>query len=101
MRSGFVNEVDGFVGQEAVRDVSLRKLSGRGKERVGYLHAVVVLVVFLNSAEDVYRIADGRLVYHDRLESSLERGVLFNVLSVFREGRSSYDLNLPSRERGL
>ena len=54
-----------------------------------------------NAAQDRNGFVNGRLRHDHRLEPALQRGVLFNVLAVFREGRRADDLNFSARERRL
>ena len=42
-------------------------------------------VAIAEALEDLQGVFFGRLVHHDLLESSLQRGVLFDVLAVFIE----------------
>ena len=55
----FVHQVDGFVGQEPVGDVAVRKLGRGDQSRVLDLHALVMgLVARLEAAEDGDRVVD-------------------------------------------
>ena len=47
-----VHEVDGLVGQEAVRDVAVGKICCRDERGVRDAHAVVLLVLVLDAAEN-------------------------------------------------
>ncbi len=60
-----------------------------------------VLIILSYSKEDVYRVVDRRLGDRYRLETALERGILFYILAVFVEGSRADDLNLAPRKRGL
>ncbi len=72
-RGGFVHQVDGLVGQEAVGDVAMRE-RGRGDDR-GILdaHAVVHFVAVLQAAQDGDGVLDRRLANQHGLEAPLER----------------------------
>ncbi len=87
MRSLAVHEVDGFVGQEAVADVAFRQFYSRNARIVLDTHLVVVLVTFLQPAQDGYCREFIWLVYHHRLEPTLERFVLLEVLLILVQRR--------------
>ena len=80
---GLVNQVDCLVGQEAVGDVAVRKFRCGHNGGVGNFHAVVRLVLFLQTAQNGDRILNTRLVDQHLLEATLKRRVLFDVLAVF------------------
>ncbi len=84
---GLVHEVDGLVGEEAVRDVAVRQRRGCDESRVLDPHAVVDLVLLLEAAQD----ADGRshvgLTDVDGLEAPLEGRVLLDVFLVLVQRR--------------
>ena len=63
---------------------------------VADLDVVVLLVPLADPEEDVDRLVDGRLIDHDRLESSLERRVLLDVLAVLVERRGADALELAA-----
>ena len=84
-RRGLVDKVDRLVGQEAVGDVACRQGGGGNERRIGDAHLVMLLVLFLEAAQDRHRILDGRLVHEHRLEPAGKGGVLFDMLAVFVE----------------
>ena len=64
-------------------------------------HAVVDFVTLLQSAQDRDGVLHRRLVHLHRLEPTLERGVLFNVLAVFVQGRGADAVQLAPCQHGL
>ena len=62
---------------------------------------MVILVIAADALEYLDAVGNGRLVYGNRLEPALERGVLFDMLAVLGEGSCTDDLYLASRERRL
>ena len=82
---GLVHQVDGLVGQETVGDVTVRELHGGNDGIILDAHLVVVLVAFLQSAQDGDAAQRVRFVDHDGLEPSLERLVFLEILLVFVE----------------
>ena len=101
VRARFVDQVDGLIRQEAVGDIAFGKDNGLPCDLRRDHNAVIGLVVVRNAAQDRNGFVDGRLRHDHRLEPALQRGVLFNVLAVFREGRRADDLDLSARERRL
>ena len=98
---GLVDQVDGFVGQEAVGDVAVRQ-RGRGDHgRVGDAHVVMHLVALLQPAQDRDGVFDGRLVHQHRLETPFERRVLLDVLAKFVQRRRADGVQLAARQHRL
>jgi hypothetical protein len=96
-----VDEVDGLVGEEPVRDVAVGE-GGRGHDR-GVLdaHAVVHFVALLQPAQDRDRLLDRRLPDVDGLEAALEGGVLLDVLLVFAQGGGAHAAQLAAGQHRL
>ena len=84
-----IHEVDGLIGKEAVRDVTLRELNGSDAGIVLYTNLVMVLVTLLQATQD----ADGRklvrLVHHYGLETTLESLILLEVFLIFVKRRGT------------
>ena len=80
---GFVNEVDGLVRQEAIRDVTVREFSRGNDGRVGDLDAVVDLIALLQTTQNSDGRFDGGFFHHHFLEAALQGGILLDVLAVF------------------
>ena len=57
---------------------------------------MIVLIIAADALEDLDAVGNGRLVYGDRLEPALERGVLFDMLAVLGKGSCTDDLYLAS-----
>ncbi len=100
-RSRLVDQVDRFVGQEAVGDVAVRQRRGGDNRRVGDAHAVVDLVFLFQPAQDRDRVLDrGRGDKH-RLEAPRQRSILLDVLAVLVERGRANAVQLAARERRL
>jgi len=83
----FVDQVDGLVRQEAIGDVAMAQLGGSNDGRVGDIDAVVQLVLFLQAAQDGDGRFDARLLDQHLLETTLQCGILLDVLAVFVQRR--------------
>ena len=100
-RRGLVHQVDRLVRQEAVGDVAVRQRR-RGHQRgVGDAHAVMLLVLVLQAAQDRDRVLDARLVDEHRLEAPRQRRILLDVLLVFVERGRADAVQFAARQRRL
>ena len=100
-RAGFIDQVDGLVGQEAVGDIALAHLGGAAADVIRHLYAVEGLVVRADAFEDFGRLRNRRLADVHRLEAALKRGILFDVLAVFLERGRADHLNIAAGKRGF
>mmetsp|Transcript_29801 Transcript_29801/g.82064 ORF Transcript_29801/g.82064 Transcript_29801/m.82064 type:complete len:508 (+) Transcript_29801:826-2349(+) len=99
--SSFVEEVYGLVGQEALREVTVRQprchAEGLGRNE----HAVVFLIRPAQSLQDLHRLRDGGLLTNYLLEAPLKRRILLDVLHVLVRRGGANDLELAASERRL
>ena len=98
---GFVDEVDGFVGEEAVGDVALRELGGGDEGGIFDLHVVMRFVARFQAAEDRDGVVDRGLADIDGLKAALEGGIFFDVLAVFVERGRADATEFAAGEGGL
>jgi len=99
--AGFVDEVDGFVGQEAVGDVSVRQGRGGDDGLVLDFDAVIHLVPFLEAAEDGDGVLHRRFLDQHGLEAPFECRILFNVLPVFVQRGGADAVELAPGQHGF
>ena len=99
--SRLVDEVDGLVREEAIGDVAVRKRRRRHQGGIGDAHAMVLLVLVLEPAQDRNCILHARLVDIDRLEAARERCVLLHMLLVFVERGRADAMQIAARQRRL
>ena len=100
-RSGFVNQVDGLIGQLASRDIAVRQLRGSHQGAVRNRHLVVSLVLRGNTAQNRHGILDRRFTHIDLLETALQSGILFDVFAILVQSRGAYQTQLSARQHGL
>ena len=98
---GLVDEVDGLVGQVAIRDVADRQVGGGLDGVVRDRDLVVLLVALADAHQDLDGLLQRRLLDHDRLEAPLEGGVALDVLAVLVERRGADALQLAAGQRRL
>src|SRR4029077_17671688 len=78
-------EIDSFVGQEAVRDITMGKRGGGDDGRVFNAHAVMHFVTLLQAAKNSDGVFDIGLAYENDLEAAFESGVFFDVFTILIE----------------
>ena len=98
--AGFVEQVDGAVGQAVVAQVPRGQLRSGfdGRRRVG--DAVMLLVALLQPLQDAHGLLDRRLLQGDLLEPPRQRAVLLDLL-VLVERRRADDAQAARREHRL
>ena len=96
-----VHEVDGLVGQEAIGDVAVGKLSRGHDGAVGDAHAVMDLVLLLQAAQDGDGVLHRGLAHQDGLEPAFERRILLDVLAVLVQRGRADGMQLAARESRL
>ena len=99
--TGFVNEIDCLVRQEAIRDVSIGHVGSGNECLVCDGHAVVAFVFVANALQDFNRVCYRWLVNFDRLETSFESGIFFEVFAEFIERRGTDGLQFSARQHWL
>ena len=99
--AGFVQQVDGLIGQITVGDIPLTQ-GDSGAEHIGrHLHMMVLLVVALDAVHHGQRIGHAGLFHPHGLEAALQRLILLDILAVLVEGGGTDDLNFTAGEGGL
>ena len=99
--TGFVEQVDGFIGEETISDIALGENDCLPCDFGCDLDTVIQLVIMGDAADDGDGLLNCRLRHGYGLEAALQGGVLFDILPVFCEGRRTDDLNFAARESGL
>src|SRR6202790_5039829 len=100
-RAGFVDQVDGLVRQEAVWNVTVRKIHGVAQRIVGIADGVEFFVALANPADNLDGFFFVRSGHFDGLEAAFKGAVFLDGLAIF-SGRGGADaLNFAARKRGL
>ena len=100
-RGGLIHQIDGLVGQEAVGDVALGQRRRRHQRRIRNAHAVVLLVLLLEPAQDRDGVLHRRLGDEHGLEAPRQGGVLLDVLAVLVERGGADAVQLAARQGGF
>ena len=82
-RRSFVNQVDRFVGQEAVGDVAVRQSRRRYDGRILNADAVMHLVTLFQATQNGNRVFHIGLAHENDLETTFKRRIFLDVLAVF------------------
>ncbi|MPM84210.1 hypothetical protein SDC9_131281 [bioreactor metagenome] len=96
-----VDQIDCLIGQKTVCDVTPRKIGGRMDRLIRNFHLVMGFIFIPNPLQYFYGLLGRGLRNKDRLKSSLERRILFDMLAVFGNRRCADDLDIPSRQSGF
>ena len=100
-RARFIDHVDGLIGQEAILDIAIGKRHCRLKRFIREVHMMMLFILIAQAFHDANGLLFIRLFDNERLESALERRILFQMLAVFVERGSADDLDLTARQRRL
>ena len=99
--SGFIDQVDGLVGQVAVRDVAVGERRGGDDSRVGDAHAVMDFIAFLQAAQDADGIFHARFFDQHRLETALQGRVFLDVFAILVQRGGADHVQFTARQHGL
>ena len=100
-RCGFVDQIDGFIRQKPIGDVTTGKLSGCNQCRIFDRDAVVSFIALFKSSQDRDRVFDVWLVDINGLKATFEGCVFFNVLAIFIQRRGADAMQLAAGKRWL
>src|SRR5207245_3474421 len=100
-RARFVDQINGLVGKEAVRDVAVREIHGVAQSLVRVRHGVKLLITLAHAVQDLDGLFFGWRGDFHGLEAALERAVWLHRLAVFA-GRGGADApDFPAGKRRL
>ena len=97
----FVYQVDGFIRQEPVRNITMGQRRRRDQRGVRNLDSMIYLVPLLQSTQDRDRVFHGRLIHQHLLETAFQRRVLLDILTVLIQRRGSDTVEFASGQHGL
>ena len=81
-----IDQVDGFVRQLPVSDVTLTQFGRSDNGAVSNIDAVMHLVALFEATQNGDGVLLAGLVHQHLLETSLQRGVSFHILAIFVQG---------------
>ena len=100
-RAGFVDQIDGLVRQEAVRNVAVRSVDRGLDGFVGVADGVEFLVAVLDAEQNLDGVGFARRRNFHGLEAALERAVFFDRLAILARRGGADALDLAARKRRL
>ena len=98
---GFIDQIDGLVGQEPVGNVAVAEDRGGHQARILDADAVMDFVALAQAAEDGNGVFDRRLIDQNGLEAAFESRVLFDVLAIFVERGRADAVQFAAGQHGL
>mmetsp|Transcript_74058 Transcript_74058/g.176592 ORF Transcript_74058/g.176592 Transcript_74058/m.176592 type:complete len:333 (+) Transcript_74058:1346-2344(+) len=101
LAAGLVQQVHRLVRQKPGGDVAVRELSCRHQRGVLDAHPVVRRITLLEPSQDSNGRLHRRLVHEHLLKSTLQGGILLNVLAVLVHGGGPNTAQLPPCQHGL
>ena len=98
---GLVHQVNRFVGQKTVGNITVGK-RGRGNQRgIGNPHSMMQFKLFLDPAQNGNRFFNRRFGYEHRLKTPCQRRVFFHVLFIFGKCGRPQTMQLSAGQRRL
>src|ERR1700692_2675006 len=98
---GFVDEVDGLVGQKTVRDVTVREGCSGDDCRIFDAYAMMNFVALFQAAKNGDGVFNVGLADENNLEAAFERGIFLDVFTVFVERGRANGAQFAASERRL
>ena len=80
--AGFIHQVDGFIRQETVGDITVRKCCRCHQGTIRNFYSMIYLIPFFQSTKDGNGIFHGRFIHQYRLETTFQSGIFFDILTV-------------------
>ena len=99
--TGFVHDIDGFIGEVTSGDIAFAEADGGGEGLVGNLGVMVGFVFGAETVEDGDGFIDGGGVDADGLETAFEGGVFFDIFTVLVHGGGADALEFPTGKGGF
>ncbi len=99
--TGFIDNINSLVGQEAIMDIAGGHFDSGFKNLVGEAYLMEVLIVLPHALENLYTFFHSGFINHDGLEPSLQRRILFDMLTVVLQSGGADDLHIPAGQSGL
>ena len=97
----FIQQVNGFVRQIPVSNIPFRQVGTGDQDAIGNVDFVMLFIIAHQAPQNLNRFADSRFIHRYGLETAFQSRVLFDVLTIFREGRRADYLNFPTGKSGF
>ena len=93
---GFIDDIDGFIRLETIRDVTTGKFDSRFHCFIGDLCFMKGFVAITQTLQDLQRIFRCRFTDFDRLEATFQSSILFDILLIFFQSGRTDAAQLPA-----
>ena len=100
-RARFIHQVNRFIGQKSIRNVSVGQGCRRNDCLILNFYAMINLISFLQTTQNSDGILNRRLIDHNRLEPTFQSRVFFHILSVFIQCSCTDTMQLTSCQHRL
>src|SRR5690349_18124009 len=95
-RAHLIDEIDGFVGQEAIGNIAVRMGNRELDSLFRVRDRMEFLVTVLDAVDDLYSIAFVRRWNFHGLEAAFERAVFLDRFAIFARSRRADTLNFSA-----
>ena len=99
--TGFVHDIDGFIGEVTSGDIAFAEADGGGEGLVGNFGVMVGFVFGAETVEDGDGFIDGGGIDADGLETAFEGGVFFDIFAVLVHGGGADALEFAAGKGGF
>ena len=99
--SSLIHQINGLIWQETVRNVTVRQHCRRHQSRITNTYTMMYLITFLQATENGNSIFYRWFANHNRLETTLQGCILFNVLAVLIQSSSTNAAQLTTSHHWL
>ncbi len=99
--TGFIQQIDCLVRKVTVVDIPFGKRDDTLGDRIGNMDAVIILVIGFDTREDADAVVNRRLRNGNRLKTTFQGGVLFDIFAVLRKRRRTDHLDFSAGKRGF
>ena len=100
-RARLIDEVNCFVRQETVGNISIGQGCCCNQCRILNFYAVINFIAFLQAAENGDGVLHSRFTDHDRLETAFQCRIFFNILAVLVQRGCTDAVQLTARQHWL
>ena len=99
--AGFINQINRLIWQMTVLNIACRQFRSGLQSLIRNSYTMMILIVLTQSLENFNRIGNTWLINLDRLETSFQSSIFFNVLTIFIRSCSPNGLQLTTRKHRL
>ena len=99
--AGFIHQVDGFIRQETVGNITVRQRCCRNQSAILNFNTMVHLIALFQATQDGDGILHRGLLHHNGLETAFQSGVFLDILAVLVQGGGANAVQLTAGQHRL